>query len=341
MRADDLMAAVFPRSGSVRRNLTAMVFPDHPLVKETIDNRPYEAMDLKASRKCPAHPEGGFDGRDRHRKRRHFTDAHRELYAYLDDAPLEERRQARAVQLRRNPAHRRDGWRSPRSGSDPHGCERGGRWCATLTSCTALLGCDPRARNGRRSLRICQAARRERNGWYWIAAERPDLRRACPDARFTPDIEAPPPRALPNREKPAWRKPAGWAERVAAARFRTGGDLALPQDMVEIALAQLEAEGQILWGIFAPRRGEMSGRIGGCWRAYTGWTIGHLCVRLSRSPWRLQICRRAGAPGDRHATHGFDGALQDPQLQGLELPRPRGRARCRRAASPATIPAAG
>jgi ATP-dependent helicase Lhr and Lhr-like helicase len=47
MRADDLMAAVFPDQAACPENLTGEVrIPDHPLVKETIDNCLYEAMDL-------------------------------------------------------------------------------------------------------------------------------------------------------------------------------------------------------------------------------------------------------------------------------------------------------
>src|SRR5205807_3703584 len=47
MRADDLMAAVFPDQAACAENLTGDIrIPDHPLVKETIDNCLYEAMDL-------------------------------------------------------------------------------------------------------------------------------------------------------------------------------------------------------------------------------------------------------------------------------------------------------
>ena len=51
MRADDLMAAVFPDQAACPENLTGEVrIPDHPLVKETIDNCLYEAMDLDGLR---------------------------------------------------------------------------------------------------------------------------------------------------------------------------------------------------------------------------------------------------------------------------------------------------
>ena len=47
MRADDLLAAVFPDQAACQENLAGEIrIPDHPLVKETIDNCLHEAMDL-------------------------------------------------------------------------------------------------------------------------------------------------------------------------------------------------------------------------------------------------------------------------------------------------------
>ena len=106
MRADDLLAAVFPDQAACAENLTGEIrIPDHPLVNETISQLP-------ARSHGPRRPQGG-SGRHR-RAARSATVAidtpepspfsHEILnanpYAYLDDAPLEERR-ARAVQLRR------------------------------------------------------------------------------------------------------------------------------------------------------------------------------------------------------------------------------------------------
>ena len=47
MRADDLLAAVFPDQVACAENLAGEIrIPDHPLVNETIDNCLHEAMDL-------------------------------------------------------------------------------------------------------------------------------------------------------------------------------------------------------------------------------------------------------------------------------------------------------
>src|SRR5262249_39541560 len=95
---------------------------------------------------------------------------------------------------------------------------------------------------------------------FWVAAERMDLvRGACPDAQFTPPLEAPPASgALPgSREACVGQILRGWFECTVPLRASDlARDLALPRDMVEIALAQLEGEGQILRGHFLSRGGE-------------------------------------------------------------------------------------
>ncbi len=114
MRADDLMAAVFPDQAACPENLTGEIrIPDHPLVKETVDNCLYEAMDLEGLKSVL---EAIHDGRIQTvaiDTPEPSPFSHEILnanpYAYLDDAPLEERR-TRAVQMRRTlPADYADG----------------------------------------------------------------------------------------------------------------------------------------------------------------------------------------------------------------------------------------
>ena len=114
MRSDDLFAAVFPDQVACAENLTGPIrIPDHPLVNETIDNCLHEAMDLEGLERVLQGIESGairtvaIDTPSLRVFSHEILNAN--PYAYLDDAPLEERR-ARAVMLRRTlPADAADG----------------------------------------------------------------------------------------------------------------------------------------------------------------------------------------------------------------------------------------
>jgi ATP-dependent Lhr-like helicase len=105
MRAEDLLAAVFPEAIACPENLEGEIkIPDHPLVRETMKDALTEAMDVEGLKsildrmasgeiKCLA-VETPVPSQFSHE----ILNAN--PYAYLDDAPLEERR-ARAVEMRR------------------------------------------------------------------------------------------------------------------------------------------------------------------------------------------------------------------------------------------------
>jgi ATP-dependent helicase Lhr and Lhr-like helicase len=108
-----LLAAVFPAQVACQENATGpLEVPDHPLVRQTVRDCLFEAMDAERLRGILERIESGAI-------RLHARDttepspfSHEVLnakpYAYLDDAPLEERR-ARAISLRRTlPEHQRD-----------------------------------------------------------------------------------------------------------------------------------------------------------------------------------------------------------------------------------------
>ncbi len=105
MKADDLMAAVFPVLVACQENLTGPIeLPDHPLTRQTMDDCLHEAMDIEGLKEVLERVERGeirYHARDTTEP---SPFAHEMLnskpYTYLDDAPLEERR-ARAVTLRR------------------------------------------------------------------------------------------------------------------------------------------------------------------------------------------------------------------------------------------------
>ena len=107
MRSDDLLAAVFPAAAACQDNLPPdgrIEPPDHPLVFETLRDCLTEALDAEGMLDTLRRVENGeieVFGKDTPQP---SVFSHQLLnampYAFLDDAPLEERR-ARAVTLRR------------------------------------------------------------------------------------------------------------------------------------------------------------------------------------------------------------------------------------------------
>jgi ATP-dependent Lhr-like helicase len=105
IRSDDLLASVFPDVAACFENLDGdLKVPDHPLVHEVMKDVLHEAMDLDGLVKVLRDVEHGaitcvaVDTPVPSQFSHEILNAN--PYAYLDDAPLEERR-ARAVQMRR------------------------------------------------------------------------------------------------------------------------------------------------------------------------------------------------------------------------------------------------
>jgi len=105
MRSDDLLASVFPDVAACQENIQGDIqIPDHPLVNEVMKDVLTEAMDIDGLKDVLR---GISEGRIRciavdtpvpSQFSHEILNAN--PYAYLDDAPLEERR-ARAVEMRR------------------------------------------------------------------------------------------------------------------------------------------------------------------------------------------------------------------------------------------------
>ena len=106
MRSDDLRAAVFPAQVACQDNAPPgdVEVPDHPLVFETMRDCLMEAMDVEGLQAMLADIESGAIETYAKDTPQPSAFSHQILnampYAFLDDAPLEERR-ARAVTLRR------------------------------------------------------------------------------------------------------------------------------------------------------------------------------------------------------------------------------------------------
>lgn len=106
MRADDLLASVFPDAAACQDNIVGDIqIPNHPLIREVMKDVLTEALDVEGLKEALRSIESGrirclaVDTPAPSQFSHEILNAN--PYAYLDDAPLEERR-ARAVEMRRS-----------------------------------------------------------------------------------------------------------------------------------------------------------------------------------------------------------------------------------------------
>ncbi|HEX5111124.1 MAG TPA: DEAD/DEAH box helicase [Vicinamibacterales bacterium] len=282
MQSEDLMAAVFPDAAACLENIPGdREIPDHPLVRQTVRDCLEEAMDLQGLTSVLTRIHAGTLRCVARDMPEPSVFAHEILnarpYAFLDDAPLEERR-TQAVQTRRTgnlPAtdlgaldasaiarvideERLD----PRDAEELHdalltvGCLADAELCGsglgtrgpgpeTLSSLGEALVAVARATHVQ-----CGTAR------LFVAAERlPELLAVHPDAVATPPVTPP-----GSRTVRVWSRAEALREllrgRLAIVGPTTVGALAMffavgDQD-VEEALLALEGEGAVLRGSFTP-----------------------------------------------------------------------------------------
>ncbi|MBI2867165.1 MAG: DEAD/DEAH box helicase, partial [Chloroflexi bacterium] len=279
MRSDDLLAAAFPAQVACQDNMRTpnVDVPDHPLVFETVRDCLTEAMDIEGLKALLAAMERGdvqLFARDTPQP---SVFAHQILnampYAFLDDAPLEERR-ARAVSLRRAlPEDARD------LGSlDPEAVRMAAddawplvRDAEELHDALLTLGVLPERIVHTRA----EKADEQWHAWFdelaaqkratrllldggtvlWVAAEKvADAAIAYPKGRLSPVL---PP--LHRASTPASEEDAvaaivrGWVESSGPFTVRWLAEtLSLSPSAVEAALLRLESEGLVLRGRFTP-----------------------------------------------------------------------------------------
>ena len=277
MRSDDLLAAVFPAQVACQDNAPVgdIEVPDHPLVFETMRDCLNEASDLDGCREVLAGIESGeieIFGRDTVQP---SVFSHQILnampYAFLDDAPLEERR-ARAVPLRRAlPEDSRDLTRL-----DPEAIRRESenawpriRDIDELHDALLTLGVLPDNPDSRKwpemagfsnfswLQQLADAGRAYRvvtgTGLAaWVAAERIDLvRRAYDGVTAGREPKSSLPKFEGTREDGILALLRGWVDSIGPF---TVGELAstlyLDEDDVLYALGQLEIEGVVLRGSY-------------------------------------------------------------------------------------------
>jgi ATP-dependent Lhr-like helicase len=280
MRSDDLMASVFPDVAACQENIEGDIkIPDHPLIKEVMKDVLTEAMDLDGLKTL-------LRDMDEGRIRCIAVDtpvpsqfSHEILnanpYAYLDDAPLEERR-ARAVEMRRvlpesvleevgrlDPAAiaqvREEAWPDVRDADELHDvlhtliafpsesrasldkgvCPYVGlaipQWSAAFQR---LVG------NGRAASAVANGRH------YWVAAERAKtLSLLFPGAVFDPPPELD--TSLPTRDDAVLALVTGWMSHLGPTTAPQLGELlGLTSSEIDTALLRMEASGAILRGNF-------------------------------------------------------------------------------------------
>lgn len=303
--SEDLIAVIFPDQLACAENLAGeREIPDHPLVRQTLHDCLHEAMDVDALIELLAAMERG-EKRVVALDLPHPSVLAQEIlgarpYAFLDDAPLEERR-TQAVAARRwlDPQEaaqfgqldpqaialvREEAWPSIanedelhdalmsmgslRVDEDRHGAWQGHFGALIVAGRAALLEVEaesrmpsaPGAGAAGRTLKEGRSAGRQ----FWIAAERATLLAAIyPQAAVTPRLSAP---AGYDRQ---WEFEAAVIELVRGRLQAIGPTtaaglaqfLALPRAAVTSALLALEREGFVLRGDFTGGASRQGGTL--------------------------------------------------------------------------------
>ncbi|HKD63027.1 MAG TPA: DEAD/DEAH box helicase [Candidatus Acidoferrales bacterium] len=279
MRADDLLAAVFPDAAACPENLEGEVrIPDHPLVREVMKDALTEAMDIDGLKQVLARILDGsircvaVDTPVPSQFSHEILNAN--PFAYLDDAPLEERR-ARAVEMRRvlpeavlsevgrlDPAAiaevREEARPDARDADELHD---------GLLTLIALP--DP----GAGGSKILQLMPEDSSAWqeffeqlilqgratratgqshtFWVAAERAKSFAAIfPNARFETTLADVEP-ATPSKEEACSSLVTGWMQHCGPVTSNQLGDaLGIPASEIDKSFLRLEASGSVLRGKF-------------------------------------------------------------------------------------------
>jgi ATP-dependent Lhr-like helicase len=299
MRAEDLLSAVFPAQTACQENVVGdIVLPDHPLVQQTVHDCLQEAADLEGWLAVLGEIESGaielvgIDTREPSPFAHELLNAH--PYAFLDDAPLEERR-TRAVTMRRSLSVealrdlgrldpeaiaqvKAEAWPLVRDVDELHDvllsqvalpAEEGSRW----------LNYFEELRSAGRTATVVSAQRS-----LWVATERwPLIQVIWPGAQASPEV------SVPSGVRRDWPREEALVCLVRGRMECLGPttvaalarDLGLDPPDVEIALLALENQGSVL-------RGRFTGE------AQVEWCDRRLLARMHR--FTLEGLRRQIAP---------------------------------------------
>lgn len=280
MRAEDLLAAVFPAATACLDNQQPgrddIAVPNHPLVKETLRDCLTEAMDLQGLTALLQRIERGeirclaVDTPAPSPFCHEILNAN--PYAFLDDAPLEERR-ARAVEMRRSlppelagdigaldPAAiaevAEESWPVVRDPDELHDALLTLVWMPEALTSNWEAFLPSLVQTGRVAIVTLPESYRTTAGW--VATERVALVHVVfPDAAFKPAQKSQASETTPAPEDVFRTIIQGWMESTGPTTVEElSCKLHLPIQNVGTALLQMEADGQVLRGRF---RKECSG----------------------------------------------------------------------------------
>jgi ATP-dependent Lhr-like helicase len=356
-RSADLLASVFPDVAQCQENADGpIVVPDHPLLREVMKDIFQEALDLEGLKDVLRKMRSGEIKCIAVDTPVPSVFSHEILnsnpYAYLDDAPLEERR-ARAVEMRRtlpesvlqevgalDPAAiaevRADAWPDVRDADEladtlhtliavpenfvpPDGRSPAEAWRGYFTSLRESN------RASRAIVNSTDGAQPPSAVTFWVSAEKAKAFRAIyPEAEFEdqlPEIDS----AAPSQEDALKAMITGWLTHLGPTNASAlAALLRLPVAEIDKTLVRIETTGLILRGNFDKTMGEE-----------TQWSERRLLARIHRltlGTLRKQIEPVASAtfmrwllrwqhvaPGTQaRAEHGTLQVLR--QLQGFEVP---------------------
>ncbi|QNU14248.1 DEAD/DEAH box helicase [Thermomonas sp. XSG] len=273
MKSEDLMATVFPDQVACLENIVGeREVPDHPLVAQTLQDCLFEAMDVDGWLALLR----GLESGDVQVTARDLTGPSpftaevlsARPYAFLDDAPLEERRTQAVVARGRGGASQQAG---DLGRLDPGAID------AVAEDAWPLAGSADEMHDALMALGAVAAGEAEASGWLpllerlsgearatllgaggaglWTATERlPQLRALHPGAAVAPDV------AVPASYAADWSREDALRELVRSRLSVSGVTtaqalatvLAAPADEVDFALMALEQEGYAMRGRFRP-----------------------------------------------------------------------------------------
>lgn len=294
MESENLLAAIFPDQLACLENIAGdREVPDHPLVRQTIEDCLTEAMDIEGLENLLRRIETGKVKCIARDLPEPSPLAHEILnarpYAFLDNAPLEERRTQAVYTRRASESNAKDGlgildsaaiervtaeaWPNPANADELH----------DVLLLLGVMSDEEAARCNTDSAAFLQTLTKDRRAArftaktgaqpFWVAAERLRMVEAV-----YPDIKTEPPLAAPENDSKSWEESDAVRELVRGRMEISGPTTVsalsaffhLPASKIEQALIALEAEGFVLRGKFRQQTEE------------TEWSDRRLLARIHR-----------------------------------------------------------